>query len=322
MRVDVGFVVRVSCVALFSVLPTACTLNTADGSSLAAGDELARAGEPTVESLDSAFAVRAAPRDPKKPYRIVAGNLSSGNKQGYDPGHGTRLFQALAPDLALVQELNYGDNQATSVRRWIDEAFGSEFSYVRENNVHIPNAIVSRFPITESGAWRDPAVSDRSFVWARTTTPTGAKVFAVSVHLSTRSGFRPFESQELSSKLRGFARADEQIVVGGDFNAKSASDIGIRGLSPLVSNGGKIPVDEQGNSNTNSSRKEPYDQVLLSPALAKVQVPTVVGNIAFPNGLVFDTRNFSGLAAAPPSLRGDSGAPQMQHMAVVRDLAL
>ena len=40
--------------------------------------------------------------------RVMAGNLSSGNRQSYDPGEGGRLFQGARPDVALIQEFNFG----------------------------------------------------------------------------------------------------------------------------------------------------------------------------------------------------------------------
>ena len=36
--------------------------------------------------------------------RIMASNLSSGNYQSYDPGHGIRLMQGVDPDIILIQE--------------------------------------------------------------------------------------------------------------------------------------------------------------------------------------------------------------------------
>ena len=39
--------------------------------------------------------------------RIVAGNITSGNGQNYNEGHGIRIFQGLKPDIILIQEFNY-----------------------------------------------------------------------------------------------------------------------------------------------------------------------------------------------------------------------
>src|SRR5438093_232802 len=48
--------------------------------------------------------------------RIVTANTTTGNNQSYDPGQGIRIFEGLHPDIALVQELNYGDDSDASIR--------------------------------------------------------------------------------------------------------------------------------------------------------------------------------------------------------------
>ncbi len=321
-----AYVTRVSCIATFAAFALSVgQFSCSDG----AGQE-AESNVPFATVVDSLVSnvdnkgprAETAALTEGQPYRIVAANLSSGPGQSYDPGHGTRLLRALSPDLALVQEMNCGDNQPAAVRTWVDAAFGDGFSYVQESGKNIPNGVVSRFPIVESGVWRDSVINDRSFVWARINTPDGKRIFAVSVHLSTRSGLRGAEGPALRRNLDAQIRAGELVVVGGDFNADSANDIGIRALEPTVGTGGKVPADESGNRNTNASRNKPYDQVLLSPALARAQVPSLIGGSSFPNGFVFDTRRFSNLGSLPPARPGDSAAPQMQHMAVVRDVAL
>ena len=65
--------------------------------------------------------------------RIMAGNLTSGNGQNYDLGHGNRIFQGLDPDIALVQEMNYLDNTAADFSAWVTTNFGSGFSYYRQS---------------------------------------------------------------------------------------------------------------------------------------------------------------------------------------------
>jgi len=47
-----------------------------------------------------------------------------------------------------------------------------------------------------------------------------------------------------------------------------------------------------------------------------------IGAASFLNGLVVDTRIYTPIADLAPALTGDSGAPSMQHMAVVRDFTL
>ena len=64
--------------------------------------------------------------------RIVAGNITSGNGQSYDPGEGTRIFRGLSLDVAMIQEFNYGHNSPADIREWVDAAFEPEYQYFRE----------------------------------------------------------------------------------------------------------------------------------------------------------------------------------------------
>jgi hypothetical protein len=47
-----------------------------------------------------------------------------------------------------------------------------------------------------------------------------------------------------------------------------------------------------------------------------------IAGLKFPHGLVFDSRVFEPLDKCPPVQKGDSGVPNMQHMAVVRDFRI
>src|SRR5688572_942624 len=90
--------------------------------------------------------------------RLMAGNITSGTLQSYDPGHGIRIFQGTDPDVAMIQEFNYGTNSAADLRSFVDQAFGPTFSYCREAGAQIPNGVVSRYPILQCGEWDDPRV--------------------------------------------------------------------------------------------------------------------------------------------------------------------
>src|SRR5688572_18680723 len=103
--------------------------------------------------------------------RIMAANITSGNNQSYDPGHGSRIVRGIAADIVLIQEFNVGANTTADIRRWINETFGSSCHYFREAGAQIPNGIVSRFPIIAAGEWDDPAVGNRDFAWARIDIP-------------------------------------------------------------------------------------------------------------------------------------------------------
>jgi hypothetical protein len=82
------------------------------------------------------------------------------------------------------------------------------------------------------------------------------------------------------------------------------------------------PVDKNGSGNTNAGRSRPYDWVMVEPDLGELEVPTVLGGRSYENGVVFDSRVFTPLAAVAPVMEGDSGVQGMQHMAVMRTFEL
>lgn len=255
--------------------------------------------------------------------RIATGNLSSGNAQSYDPGEGIRIFRGLHPDVALVQEMNYGTGSDADVRAFVDAAFGASYAYFRESGAQIPNGVVSRFPILASGSWTDPQVSNRSFVWARLDVPGPVDLLAVSVHLLTSgSSARNAEAQALAGQIQAAAPAGTYVVIGGDFNTDVRTEACLTTLAAVVQTGAPYPSDQAGNDKTNASRAKPYDWVAVSPSLAVRQVPVTIGVAHFADGLVFDSRVYTPLADVAPVLQGDSGATNMQHMAVVKDFVI
>ena len=136
--------------------------------------------------------------------RLMAANISSGNYQSYDPGHGTRIFQGTKPDVVMIQEFNYGDNSATAIRSFVNTAFGSSFYYYREAGAQIPNGVISRWPIVASGEWDDTQVSNRDFAWARIDIPGPKDLWVVSVHLlTTSSSVRNTEANNLVQLHQG-----------------------------------------------------------------------------------------------------------------------
>jgi endonuclease/exonuclease/phosphatase family metal-dependent hydrolase len=255
--------------------------------------------------------------------RVVAGNLS-GAASTYDDERGIRIFRGLRPDVALVQEVRYGDNSAAAQRAFVDAAFGASYAFVRGSlggGADIPNAVVSRFPILDSGEWVDPYVSNRTFVWARIDVPGAADLYAVSVHLlTTNFGDRAGEAQSLVGRLQALP-AGSLVVLGGDLNTSTRTESAITNLGQVFATAGPYPVDQAGNQNTNTPRARPYDWVLATNALDSCQVPVTVGATPFSSGLVFDSRVFTPLTDVPPVQVSDSDTP-LQHMAVVREFAL
>lgn len=281
----------------------------------AAGCALDAPDDPAEHLGDTAQPVEATVR-----VRVMAANLTSGNGQDYDPGHGTRIFQGTDPDIVLIQELNYLGNTDADIRSFVDTAFGASFSYYREGGAQIPNGIISRWPIVESGEWDDTAVANRDFAWARIDVPGPVDLWAVSIHLLTsNSSTRNGEAQKLVTYIKGKVPAGDYLVIGGDFNTGSRNESCISTLTQLVVTSGPYPADKNGNTNTNASRNSPYDWVLADADLHAYRTSVTIGASTFTNGLVADTRVYSPIAAISPALSGDSGASGMQHMGVLRD---
>lgn len=260
--------------------------------------------------------------------RALAANLTSGNKQSYSPdngnhsnpeGAGARIIKALKPDIVLIQEFN----TSVPVRQWINKTLGENFQFTREEGVHIPNGIISRFPIVKSGAWNDPVLNDREFAWAQIRLPNGKELWAVSLHLHSKGeSSRATQSAALTEFIRKNVPKDALLLVGGDLNTRHTEEACFKALSPMLVIPKNPPVDQYGEIATNAPRNRPYDWVLANPELDRAAVPVKIGNAKFPHGLVFDSRVFEPLSDVPPVQKSDSAAPNMQHMAVLRDFVI
>jgi len=255
--------------------------------------------------------------------RVVAGNLA-GAGGTYDDARGVRILSGLRPDVALLQEVRYGDNSATAQRAFVDAAFGPTYTYIRgriTGAVDIPNAVVSRFPILDSGEWIDPAVANRTFVWARIDVPGPADLYAISVHLlTTNVGDRERQARALVDLVERLP-AGTHVVLGGDLNTTSRAESTLTVLGQVLVTSGPYPVDQAGNGNTNTPRSRPYDWVLASSRLDTCKAPVAIGAASFSGGLVFDSRVYAPLGDVAPVEPSDSDSP-LQHMAVVRDFTL
>lgn len=255
--------------------------------------------------------------------RVMAANTTSGNRQSYDPGEGLRIFQGVHPDVALIQEFNYGDNSDTAIRGFVNTAFGSSFSYYRERGAQIPNGVASRYPILASGSWTDPRVSNRSFAWARIDIPGTPDLWAVSVHLLTSSASnRDLEAKALVIEIQKAVPAGDYLVIGGDLNSGTRTEACLTSFSAVVSVTAPFPADNLGNTNTSGSRSKPHDWVMPSPNLRSLAAPVTIGTHSFPSGLVVDSRVYSPLSELSPVMTADSAASNMQHMAVVEDFLM
>jgi endonuclease/exonuclease/phosphatase family metal-dependent hydrolase len=266
------------------------------------------------------------------PLRIVAANLTSGNQQTYSPdngnhsnpeGAGARLLKGLKPDIVLIQEFN----TTVPARQWVNQTFGEEFSFTREEHEavpnFIPNGVISRHPIVDSGEWEDSTQDNRDFVWAKIRLPNGRTLWAISVHLySKKPGIREQEAHELRKKITQLIPAEDLVVLGGDFNTRGRDEGCVKVLQEFFRDSAQEPADQEGDEDTNANRNRPYDWVLADAELEACATPVKIAGTAFPGGLVFDSRVFTPLTDVPPVQPTDSAAPNMQHMPVVRDFLI
>ena len=252
--------------------------------------------------------------------RVMAANLTSGTQQSYeDPG--IRIFQGLAPDVVLIQEFKYA---AGPLRSLVDTAFGTSYDFYVETRMGgIPNGVVSRYPIKQSGAWVDTNVPDRAFVYACIDVPGPVDLWAVSLHLLTTGATqRDAEAKELVPAVMATIPKGDYLVLGGDFNTDTTDEAVITDLSSVVVTSFARPSDQTGNAFTSINRNRPHDWVLAGPSLHARAIPTTIGASSYANGLVFDSRVYTPLSEVAPVMVGDSAATGMQHMPVIRDFAL
>ena len=260
--------------------------------------------------------------------RVVAANLTSDNQPTYSPdngnhsnpeGAGARILKALKPDVVLIQEFN----TTVPMRQWINKTLGENFDFMTEKGMQIPNGIISRFPIIESGSWDDPVLNNREFAWAHLRLPEKRDLWVVSVHLHSKGeSSRATQSAALARFIKDHVPKDAMLLIGGDLNTRTTGESCFKELSTVVVIPEKPPADQNGDITTNRPRNRPYDWVLASRLLEKAAVPVKLAGREFPHGLVFDSRVFEPLEKVEPVRKNDSGLPMMQHMAVVRDFLL
>jgi endonuclease/exonuclease/phosphatase family metal-dependent hydrolase len=256
--------------------------------------------------------------------RVIAANLN-GNTQSYQP-FALRILQGLKPDIVCIQEFNYSNNADSDFRFMVDTAFGANFVYYREpfnSGGDIPNGIISRYPILNSGSWNDTVQSqpNRGFAWAQIDLPGTNDLYVVSVHLLTSSADnRGAEAANLKALIQSNFPSNAWIVVAGDFNTDSRAESPTMTTFDSYLSDSPIPDDGNGNSNTSGTRSKPHDYVLPSFSLTNLETATVFPSHSFPNGLVFDSTVYAPLSDVAPVQLGDS--TNAQHMAVMRDFSI
>ena len=255
---------------------------------------------------------------------VMAANITSGSNQEYE-GPGNRIFQALCPDVVLIQEFNMTNGTSESVyRSWVDQTFGTNFSYCHEPlaSANIPNGIVSRWPIVAYGEWDDTTLSDRDFVWAKIDLPGDKYLYAISLHIKASSGYESQRTTETRMLTNYIAQAgwstNDYLAIGGDFNLQTRTETALSVLTAKVVSDAHQSADQVGNKNTNSGRDNPYDLVLPSPLLDARHRTYYFGGYAYANGIVFDTRIAWASGLPSPALASDSAAANMQHMGAMK----
>ena len=324
-------------------------------------------GDPSGEAYDGCghFIQCAGSGSSTERLRILAGNLTTSGSltlsdgttanfsETWDPGHGRRILQGLAPQVALLQEFKtlryekertgYWRNSAESLRDFVSSTFGDRFYAYRENRTGMtlgkPNGVVSYYPIKAAGEFPSALdnIRDRQHVWARIDIPGDKDLWVVSVHLTTggsasgmsETNARKAEMQRLIADIESLnIPAGDFVAIGGDFNISSRTEACMNSLKSsglvFVDTEQTCPVDQSGNGDTNANRNQPYDGVFVSTALANFQTMVSISGASrlSRDGLVFDSRRFSPLSAVSPVLKSDSDADSMQHMAVLKDFAV
>ena len=260
--------------------------------------------------------------------RVMAANTTSGNSQSYE-GPGIRIFQGLKPDIVAVQEFRYNSSASDEqLRLLVDTAFGTNFYYYREpytGGGDIPNGIISRWPFLATGSEDDTNSPNRGFAWALIDLPGTNELYVVSVHLLTaNSSTRALEAAQLKAFIQSRFLSNVWVIVGGDMNTANRGEAAIDTFKTFLSDE-PVPSDGRALTNatfTNAGRTSPYDYVLPSFSLTNYLIPVVLTSHTFPNGLVFDSRQYATLSDVAPVLANDSGAVNMQHMAVIKDFLI
>ncbi len=270
-------------------------------------------------------------------FRAMAANITTGKNQSYDPGHGIRIFKAVKPDIVMIQEFRYGRNNDDDINSMVQSTFGADFSYHRgryADNSWIPNGIISRYPIIDSGYWKSNMANNRDWDWAVVDLPGSKELLVVSLHLHTSDNAKeiPVLTKNIESKISADAPKglNYYVMVGGDFNSATVlngkTDLKRILTTSLGSN--ERPEDQYGDTTTNATRGKTLDVLLVDKTLHQKEIPAVIGNHSYAHGHVFDSRVYSKLgelsSVAPVQANDSDGgnAVMNQHMAVIRDFEI
>ncbi len=258
--------------------------------------------------------------------RVRAATLP-GDSQSYGTPQ-LNILKGLKADVVAIQEFQYtsattnGVNTPAAFREMIDDTFGTNYVYFREDGYSLPNGIISRYPIIASDSWDDPYVNNRGFAWAQINLPGTNDLYVVSVHLLTSSSTtRNAEATEIKSRVQSEFPSNAWVIVAGDMNTDSRGEAAISTFTTFLSDS-PIPTDavSGGDADTNEPRSKPYDYVLPSFAMTNTLTSVVFPSHTFPRGLVFDSRVYTPLSDVSPVVSSDSDS--CQHMGILKDFSV
>jgi len=245
-----------------------------------------------------------------------------------------RIFQGLEPDVVSVQEFSV-QSTYSGVREWVDTAFGADFDYYIED-AGAANGIISRWTISTAGTWEDVGHESlgRDFAWAVIDIPGDKDLQIVSVHLKAGSStsdelIREDQAQQLKDYMQAaFDMQSHYAVLAGDINVYSrntGSEPCLAIFDTFLDYNDYIPMDRDGNDNTNSTnpRTYPYDWIMPNSLLDDQHITTNIGQAytsfqTFTAGNVFDTHIFVPLSAVPPIQYDDLYYEGITHRPVLK----
>ena len=265
--------------------------------------------------------------------KVMTANLNSGVPPYSDwyRDASENIFQGLDPDIVLIQEFNVPSG--TTHAEFINSAFGADFDYYYEPDIGgswaMPNGVISRWPITSSGQWTDsqPAVTNRSFVWAVIDIPGDIDLQVVSIHLKAGSSTDNIQTREAEAiEIKSYVAANfddsAYIIVGGDLNLQYDGQSPFSTFESYLDAADHRPRDRNGDMDTNSTtpRSKPYDWIMPNELLDNYHTTIYIGSElqVFAEGIVFDSEVFTPLSSVPPIVSGDSRASGCTHMAVMK----
>ncbi len=149
------------------------------------------------------------------PFKVMSYNIWSRNR---DTGNITQLIREQQADILLLQEVK--PYQAKQLMAELDGLYGdSDTNFVYEPRVE--QAVVSRYPLTPAGAYRDKGRAQKVIAQ----TPNGP-VTIWNLHPWSQRGWQ-LRYEQISALMAEIETTapNEAIILGGDFNTTDQTEI-------------------------------------------------------------------------------------------------